>query len=46
MEEISPRVIMLNTISVYDPIKDFELDIGLHYEIGDKIRQMFTRVLL
>jgi 2,5-diamino-6-(ribosylamino)-4(3H)-pyrimidinone 5'-phosphate reductase len=31
-----PRVIMYNTISVDGSIKDFELDIGLHYEIADK----------
>ena len=35
---MSPRVIMFNTISVDGSIKDFELDIGLHYEVADKIR--------
>ncbi len=33
-----PRVIMYNTISVDGSIKDFELDIGLHYEVADKIK--------
>jgi 2,5-diamino-6-(ribosylamino)-4(3H)-pyrimidinone 5'-phosphate reductase len=35
---MSPRVIMYNSISLDGSIKDFELDIGLHYEIADKIR--------
>jgi 2,5-diamino-6-(ribosylamino)-4(3H)-pyrimidinone 5'-phosphate reductase len=35
---MSPRVIMFNTISVDGSIKDFELDIGLHYEVADKIK--------
>ncbi len=35
---MSPKVIMHNTISVDGSIKDFELDIGLHYEIADRIR--------
>ncbi|MCW4009399.1 MAG: RibD family protein [Candidatus Bathyarchaeota archaeon] len=35
---MSPRVIMFNTISADGSIKDFELDIGLHYEIADKIK--------
>ena len=35
---MSPKVIMFNTISVDGSIKDFELDIGLHYEVADKIR--------
>ena len=35
---MSPKVIMYNTISVDGSIKDFELDIGLHYEVADKIR--------
>ena len=35
---MSPRVIMFNTISVDGSIRDFELDIGLHYEVADKIR--------
>ncbi len=29
---------MFNTVSVDGSIKDFELDIGLHYEVADKIR--------
>jgi 2,5-diamino-6-(ribosylamino)-4(3H)-pyrimidinone 5'-phosphate reductase len=33
-----PRVIMFNTVSVDGSIKDFELDIGLHYEVADKIK--------
>ncbi len=33
-----PRVIMFNTISVDGSIKDFELDLGLHYEVAGKIR--------
>jgi 2,5-diamino-6-(ribosylamino)-4(3H)-pyrimidinone 5'-phosphate reductase len=33
-----PRVIMFNTISVDGSIKDFELDIGLHYEVADRIK--------
>ena len=32
-----PRVIMYNTISLDGSIKDFELNIGLHYEVADKI---------
>jgi 2,5-diamino-6-(ribosylamino)-4(3H)-pyrimidinone 5'-phosphate reductase len=35
---MSPKVIMFNTISVDGSIKDFELDIGLHYEVADKIK--------
>ena len=35
---MSPRVIMFNTISVDGSIKDFELDLGLHYEVAGKIR--------
>jgi 2,5-diamino-6-(ribosylamino)-4(3H)-pyrimidinone 5'-phosphate reductase len=35
---MSPKVIVFNTISVDGSIKDFELDIGLHYEIADKIK--------
>ncbi len=35
---MSPRVIMFNTISVDGSIKDYELDIGLHYEVADKIK--------
>jgi 2,5-diamino-6-(ribosylamino)-4(3H)-pyrimidinone 5'-phosphate reductase len=35
---MSPRVIMFNTISVDGSIKDFELDVGLHYEVADKIK--------
>ena len=35
---MSPRVIMYNTISLDGSIKDFELDIGLHYEVADKIK--------
>lgn len=33
-----PKVIMYNTISVDCSIKDFELDIGLHYELADKFK--------
>ncbi len=33
-----PRVIMFNTISVDGSIKDYELDIGLHYEVADRIK--------
>jgi 2,5-diamino-6-(ribosylamino)-4(3H)-pyrimidinone 5'-phosphate reductase len=33
-----PRVIVFNTISIDGSIKDFELDIGLHYEIADRIK--------
>jgi hypothetical protein len=29
---------MFNTISIDGKIKDFELDIGLHYEVAGKIR--------
>lgn len=35
---MSPRVVMYNTISLDGSIKDFELDIGLHYEVADKIK--------
>jgi 2,5-diamino-6-(ribosylamino)-4(3H)-pyrimidinone 5'-phosphate reductase len=35
---VSPRVIMFNTISIDGSIKDFELDLGLHYEVAGKIR--------
>jgi 2,5-diamino-6-(ribosylamino)-4(3H)-pyrimidinone 5'-phosphate reductase len=35
---MQPRVIMYNTISVDGSIKDFELDLGLHYEIADKVK--------
>ena len=33
-----PRVIMYNTISLDGSIRDFELDVGLHYEVAAKIR--------
>jgi len=33
-----PRVIMHNTISIDGSVRDFELDIGLHYEIADRIK--------
>ncbi len=33
-----PRVIMLNSISVDGSVKDFEADIGLHYELADRLR--------
>jgi 2,5-diamino-6-(ribosylamino)-4(3H)-pyrimidinone 5'-phosphate reductase len=33
-----PRVIMHNTISLDGSIRDFELDIGLHYEIADRVK--------
>ena len=33
-----PRVIVHNTFSLYGSIKDFELDIGLHYELADKFK--------
>jgi 2,5-diamino-6-(ribosylamino)-4(3H)-pyrimidinone 5'-phosphate reductase len=33
-----PRVIVYNSVSLDGSIKDFELDIGLHYEIADKLR--------
>ncbi len=33
-----PRVIMHNTISLDGAIKDFEVDLGLHYELAGKIR--------
>ncbi len=36
--EYMPKVIMFNTISVDGSVKDFELDIGLHYEVADRIR--------
>jgi 2,5-diamino-6-(ribosylamino)-4(3H)-pyrimidinone 5'-phosphate reductase len=35
---MSPRVIMYNSISIDGSVKDFELDIGLHYELADKIK--------
>ncbi len=33
-----PRVVMYNTISIDGSIRDFELDVGLHYEVAGKIR--------
>ncbi len=33
-----PRVIMFNTISIDGSIRDFEVDVGLHYEVADKLR--------
>ncbi len=33
-----PRVILHNTISLDGSVKDFELDIGLHYELADKFK--------
>ncbi len=33
-----PRVIMHNTVSLDGAIKDFEVDLGLHYEIAGKIK--------
>lgn len=33
-----PRVIMHNTVSLDGAINDFEIDIGLHYELAGKIR--------
>lgn len=35
---MSPRVIMFNTISIDGSIRDFELDLGLHYEVADKFK--------
>jgi 2,5-diamino-6-(ribosylamino)-4(3H)-pyrimidinone 5'-phosphate reductase len=35
---LSPKLIMFNTISIDGSIKDFELDVGLHYEVADKIK--------
>jgi len=33
-----PRVIMHNTVSLDGAIKDFEMDLGLHYELAGKIK--------
>ena len=33
-----PRVIMFNTVSIDGSIRDFELDLGLHYEVADKFK--------
>ncbi len=33
-----PRLIVHNTISLDGSVKDFELDIGLHYEVADRIK--------
>jgi 2,5-diamino-6-(ribosylamino)-4(3H)-pyrimidinone 5'-phosphate reductase len=35
---MSPRVIMYNSISLDGSVKDFELDVGLHYELADKVK--------
>jgi 2,5-diamino-6-(ribosylamino)-4(3H)-pyrimidinone 5'-phosphate reductase len=35
---MSPRVIMFNTVSIDGSIRDFELDLGLHYEVADKFK--------
>jgi 2,5-diamino-6-(ribosylamino)-4(3H)-pyrimidinone 5'-phosphate reductase len=35
---MSPRVIMYNSISLDGSIRDFELDVGLHYELADKVK--------
>jgi 2,5-diamino-6-(ribosylamino)-4(3H)-pyrimidinone 5'-phosphate reductase len=35
---MAPRVIMFNSVSVDGSIKDFELDIGLHYEVADHFK--------
>jgi len=33
-----PRIIVHNSVSLDGSIKDFELDIGLHYELADKFK--------
>jgi 2,5-diamino-6-(ribosylamino)-4(3H)-pyrimidinone 5'-phosphate reductase len=35
---MSPRVIMYNSVSIDGSVKDFELDVGLHYELADKVK--------
>jgi 2,5-diamino-6-(ribosylamino)-4(3H)-pyrimidinone 5'-phosphate reductase len=42
--KMCPKVIMFNTISLDGSIKDFELDIGLHYELADRVRADATLI--
>jgi 2,5-diamino-6-(ribosylamino)-4(3H)-pyrimidinone 5'-phosphate reductase len=33
-----PRAVMFNTVSIDGSTRDFELDLGLHYEVADKFK--------